>query len=44
MNPAVKLVGSAIAVPVVAVAIYIGAVVQVYVLAFVVQILGNIFG
>jgi hypothetical protein len=39
----VKLVGSAIAVPVLAVAIYLGAVLQVYVLAWVVEIIGRIF-
>jgi hypothetical protein len=44
MNTAVKWVGGAVAVPVIALALYIGAVVQVYVLAFVVQIIGNIFG
>lgn len=44
MNQAVKWVGGAVAVPVIAIALYIGAVVQVYVLAFVVQIIGNIFG
>jgi hypothetical protein len=43
MNPAVKWVGSAIAVPVLAVAIYLGAVLQVYVLAWVVEIIGRIF-
>lgn len=44
MNTAVKWVGGLVAVPVVALGLYIGAVVQVYVLAFVVQIIGNIFG
>jgi hypothetical protein len=43
MNPAVKWVGSAIAVPVLAVAIYLGAVLQVYLLAWVVEIIGRIF-
>jgi hypothetical protein len=43
MNPAVQWVGSAIAVPVLAVAIYLGAVLQVYVLAWVVEIIGRIF-
>jgi hypothetical protein len=43
MNPAVKWVGSAIAVPVLAVAIYLGAVLQVYVLAWVVEIIGRTF-
>lgn len=44
MNTAVKWVGGLIAVPVVALALYLGAVIQVYILAFVVQIIGNIFG
>jgi hypothetical protein len=44
MNPAVKWVGSAVAVPVVAVALYLGAVLQVYILGYVVQIIGAIFG
>lgn len=44
MKTAVKWVGALVAVPVVALGIYIGAVVQVYILAFVVQIIGNIFG
>ena len=44
MNTAVKWVGAAIAVPAIAIALYLGAVVQVYVLAFVVQIIGNVFG
>ena len=43
MNPAVKWVGSAIAVPVLAVAIYLGAVLQVYVLAWVVEIIARVF-
>lgn len=43
MNPAVKWVGSAIAVPVLAVAIYLGAVLQVYIIAWVVEIIGRIF-
>lgn len=43
MNLAVKYVGSAIAVPVLALAIYIGGVVQVYVIAWIVEIIGRIF-
>ena len=44
MNASVKWVGSAVAVPVVAVLLYIAAVVQVYILAWIVQIIGAIFG
>ena len=44
MNVAVKWVGGAIAVPVLAVAIYLAAVFQVYLLAWVVQLIGEIFG
>jgi hypothetical protein len=44
MNAAVKWVGSAIAVPVIAVGLYLGAVIQVYILAYIVQIIGGIFG
>ncbi len=44
MNTAVKWVGGAVAVPVIAIALYLGAVVQLYVLAFAIQIIGNIFG
>ena len=43
MNPAVKWVGSAVAVPVLAIAIYLGAVLQVYLIAWVVEIIGRIF-
>jgi hypothetical protein len=43
MNVATKWVGSAIAVPVLAIAIYLGAVFQVYALAWVVEIIGRIF-
>lgn len=43
MNAAVKWVGSAVAVVVLAIAIYLGAVLQVYVLAWVVEIIGRIF-
>jgi len=44
MNTSVKWVGALIAVPLVALGLYIGAVVQVYLLAWVVQIIGTIFG
>jgi hypothetical protein len=43
MNVAAKWVGSAIFVPVLAIGIYIGAVVQVYLLAWVIDIIGRIF-
>ena len=43
MNTAAKWVGSAIAVPALAIAIYLGAVLQVYVIAWVVEIIGRIF-
>ncbi len=41
---ATKWVGGAIAVPVIALAIYLGAVLQVYILAWIVELIGNIFG
>ena len=44
MNVAVKWVGGAIAVPVIAIALYLGAVVQVYLIAWIVQLIGDIFG
>ena len=44
MNVAVKWVGGAIAVPVLAILIYLAAVFQVYILAWVIQLIGNIFG
>jgi hypothetical protein len=44
MNVAVKWVGGAIAVPVLAVVIYLAAVFQVYILAWVIQLIGEIFG
>ncbi len=44
MNTAVKWVVGLVAVPVVALGLYLGAVIQVYILAFVVQIIGTIFG
>ena len=43
MNVAAKWVGSAIFVPVLAIGIYLGAVFQVYILAWVVEIIGRIF-
>lgn len=43
VNPAVKWVGSAIAIPVLAIGIYLGAVLQVYAIAWVVEIIGRIF-
>jgi len=43
MNVAAKWVGSAIAVPVLAIAIYLGAVLQLYILAWVVGLIGTIF-
>jgi hypothetical protein len=44
MNTAVKWVGSAVAVVVIALALYLGAVLQVYILAAIVEVIGNIFG
>ena len=44
MNVAVKWVGGAIAVPVMAIVIYLAAVFQVYILAWVIQLIGEIFG
>lgn len=44
MNPAVKWIGSAIAVPVVAVALYLAFVVQLYALAWILELVGVIFG
>lgn len=43
MNVAAKWIGSAIAVVALAIAIYLGAVLQVYVLAWVVEAIGRIF-
>ena len=43
MNVAAKWVGSAIAVPVLAIAIYLGGVLQLYILAWVIALIGNIF-
>lgn len=44
MNTAVKWVGGAVAVVVIALALYLGAVLQVYILAAIVEVIGNIFG
>ncbi|WP_281412197.1 hypothetical protein [Miltoncostaea marina] len=43
MNVAAKWVGSAIAVPVLAIAIYLFAVLHVYIIAWVVWLIGTIF-
>jgi uncharacterized membrane protein YGL010W len=43
MNVAVKWVGAAIAVPVIALVLYLGAVFSVYVIAWIVQLIGVIF-
>lgn len=43
MNPAVKWVGSAVLVPVLALAIYLGAVLHVYIIAWVVNLIGVVF-
>jgi hypothetical protein len=44
MNLAVKWVGSAVAVAFLAIAIYLGAVFQVYLIAWIVQFIGWLFG
>ena len=44
MHVAVKWVGGAIAVPVIALLIYLAAVFQVYILAWIVEVIGKIFG
>lgn len=44
MNVTAKWVGGAIAVPVLAIVIYLAAVFQVYILAWIVQLIGVIFG
>jgi hypothetical protein len=41
---AAKWVGSAVAVGVIALALYLGAVLQVYLLAWVIELIGKIFG
>lgn len=43
MNTAVKWVGGAVAVPVLALVLYLGAVLQVYILAAIVDLIGIIF-
>lgn len=43
MNDAAKWVGGAVAVPVLAILIYLGAVLQVYILAWIVELIGIIF-
>lgn len=42
MNVAAKWVGAIVAVPALAVAIYLGAVIQVYLLAWIVDVIGRI--
>lgn len=42
-NPALKWIAAVVAVIVIAIALYIGAVLQVYVLAFIVELIGRIF-
>jgi hypothetical protein len=44
MNVAVKWVGGAVAVFVIAIALYLGAVFQVYLIAWIVELIGTIFG
>jgi hypothetical protein len=44
MNVTAKWVGGAIAVPVIAILLYLAAVFQVYILAWIVQAIGEIFG
>ena len=44
MNTALKWVGGAIAVPVIAIVIYLGGVFNVYLIAWVVEAIGSIFG
>jgi hypothetical protein len=43
MNPAVKWFGSIVAVPLIALVIYLAAVFQVYLIGWVVQLIGTIF-
>jgi hypothetical protein len=42
MNPAIKYAAAIVGVPVISVAIYLGAVIQVYILAWVIEIIGRI--
>lgn len=44
MNVAAKWVGGAVAVPVIAIVLYLGAVLQVYLIGWIVQLIGAIFG
>ena len=44
MNVAVKWVGSIVAVPLIALALYLGAVFQVYLIGWIVQFIGFLFG
>lgn len=43
MKTALRYVGAAILVPLIAIALYLGAVIQVYALAFVIEGIGRIF-
>jgi len=43
MNPAIKWAGSAVAVVVIAIALYLGAVLSVYVLGWILELIGIIF-
>ncbi len=43
MNVAVKWVGSAVAVVAIAIGLYLGAVFQVYLIAWIVELIGTIF-
>lgn len=43
MNVAAKWVGAIVAVPALAIAIYFGAVIQVYLLAWIIEVIGEIF-
>ena len=43
MNVATKWIGGAVAVPVIAIALYLGAVLQVYLLGWIVELIGWIF-
>lgn len=44
MNVAAKWVGGIVAVPVIALVLYLGAVFNVYIIAWIVQLIGVIFG
>lgn len=43
MKTALRYVGAAVLVPLIAIGLYLGAVIQVYVLAFVIEGIGRIF-